>query len=247
MSSPRRKTHKKIKQKTPPTTTTTTDLEYSLLHRPDQSTLVDRNILKDPQVAPTLIKASEKIKWEKKSNYLTHKIHDRPEVTSLIDRGIIKQQEKCDSQRQEVASHLEYLLNHRPHANDLKQKHIMPQVSTSPAIHAVQQKLEKNSHRIILSNLLQQRPSPEEVREKLLPRQASNSTVVLPETAASIIMTISTTTTTTAPTTMTTMTTIMTTVDDGHDYDGDDDDDNSESQHVVDDDDDEDGDHHDNS
>jgi len=155
-------------------------LEDYLLHRPDPATLVDKNILKDPQVAPTLIKASEKIKWEKKSTFLQHKIHDRPEVSDLIDRGIIKtEQERHENHRMEVASHLEYLLNHRPNASDLKQKHIMPSCSASPAIQAVQQKLEKDSHKMMLTSRLQQRPSPEEVQKKILAYQSPLMTTLM--------------------------------------------------------------------
>lgn len=143
-------------------------LEEHLLHRPDSSTLVDKNILKDSQLAPTLIKASEQLKWEKKTCFLQHKIHDRPEASDLIDRGILKQQAQVEIHRQEVSSNLEYLLTHRPLASDLKQKHIIPLCSAAPAIQAVQYKLEKDSQKMMLSSRLLQRPSIEEMQRKMM-------------------------------------------------------------------------------
>jgi hypothetical protein len=144
-------------------------LEQYLKHRPEVNTLVGKNILKDTQLAPTLIQVSEKLKWEKKTAYLQHKINDRPELNSLITRGIIKEKSEVENQRMQVVSNLEYLLNHRPNPKDLKQKHIIPySPTTAPAIQAVQHKLERDSQKIILSNRLMHRPSLEEVKRKIV-------------------------------------------------------------------------------
>ena len=137
------------------------DLEDFLEHRPDSSILIERNILKEVNVAPTLIKVSERLKWEKKTSNLSKKIHDRPEANSLKEKGILKEG-KEDDRKLELAQTLEHSLKNRPLPSDLKQKHILP-LNSAPALQAVQHKLERNSQKLMLNRQLSHRPSIEDV------------------------------------------------------------------------------------
>jgi hypothetical protein len=144
-------------------------LEEYLLQRPDRSILVDKNILRPFNVAPTLASAAERVLWEKKTRALQHKITNRPDKNSLIEKGIIKPE--TQPTREEISFHLETLLKNRPELGELVYKHVLPTQSsffTSPHIASIQKKLETENQKVYLETKLSKRPKTLEEMERKL-------------------------------------------------------------------------------
>ncbi|KAI0633393.1 hypothetical protein C8Q77DRAFT_1114732 [Trametes polyzona] len=66
-------------------------LEKSLAHRPDKHDLIDRNILKDDTVAPSLQAAKEKLQRSQLEDKLEHALQARPKPEELVKGGILKE------------------------------------------------------------------------------------------------------------------------------------------------------------
>ncbi|KAH7922372.1 hypothetical protein BV22DRAFT_1017439 [Leucogyrophana mollusca] len=64
-------------------------LERRLSNRPEKDELVDRNILKDDNVAPALQAAKEKLQRSQLEDKLSHALQQRPKPEELMDKGII--------------------------------------------------------------------------------------------------------------------------------------------------------------
>ncbi|KAI8993503.1 hypothetical protein BDB01DRAFT_847377 [Pilobolus umbonatus] len=69
---------------------TSKTLEEQLAHRPDVQSLVDRNIIKDPKVAPALQQHLEELEKRKIEDNLRHKIDHRPSPAELVEHNILK-------------------------------------------------------------------------------------------------------------------------------------------------------------
>ncbi|EIW63061.1 uncharacterized protein TRAVEDRAFT_141711 [Trametes versicolor FP-101664 SS1] len=65
-------------------------LEKSLAQRPDKHELIDRNILKDDTVAPSLQAAKEKLQRSQLEDKLEHALQARPKPDELVKEGILK-------------------------------------------------------------------------------------------------------------------------------------------------------------
>jgi hypothetical protein len=68
-----------------------TALEKRLYMRPDKQELVERNILKDESLAPSLVAAAEKLKRSQLEDKLGHSIQQRPRPEELIKEGILRE------------------------------------------------------------------------------------------------------------------------------------------------------------
>ncbi|CEP17226.1 hypothetical protein [Parasitella parasitica] len=68
----------------------TKNLEEQLAHRPDIQDLVDRNIIKDPKIAPAIQQQREELGKAKIADNLRHKIDHRPTPEELAEKNILK-------------------------------------------------------------------------------------------------------------------------------------------------------------
>ncbi|KAI0330125.1 hypothetical protein GY45DRAFT_1323999 [Cubamyces sp. BRFM 1775] len=66
-------------------------LEKSLAQRPDKHELIERNILKDDTVAPSLQAAKEKLQRSQLEDKLEHALQARPKPEELVKGGILKE------------------------------------------------------------------------------------------------------------------------------------------------------------
>ncbi|KAI0645392.1 hypothetical protein C8Q79DRAFT_964377 [Trametes meyenii] len=66
-------------------------LEKSLAQRPDKHDLIERNILKDDSVAPSLQAAKEKLQRSQLEDKLEHALQARPKPEELVKEGILKE------------------------------------------------------------------------------------------------------------------------------------------------------------
>ncbi|KAI8374317.1 uncharacterized protein BYT42DRAFT_615491 [Radiomyces spectabilis] len=65
-------------------------LDSLLAHRPDAQELVNKNILKDPKVAPAIQQQRDELSKRKIEDSLRHKINHRPTAEELIEHNILK-------------------------------------------------------------------------------------------------------------------------------------------------------------
>ncbi|OBZ68133.1 hypothetical protein A0H81_11906 [Grifola frondosa] len=72
---------------------TASKLEKYLGQRPDKHELIDRNILKDDSVAPSLQAAKEKLQRSQLEDKLEHALQQRPKPEELVKEGILKETE----------------------------------------------------------------------------------------------------------------------------------------------------------
>ncbi|CAE6480595.1 unnamed protein product [Rhizoctonia solani] len=68
-------------------------LEKGLKERPEKQDLVDRNILKDSKVAPSLQAAQEKLQRAQLEDKLGKALESRPKPEELVDHGILTKDE----------------------------------------------------------------------------------------------------------------------------------------------------------
>jgi len=68
-------------------------LERHLTQRPDKHDLIDRNILKDDSVAPSLQAAREKLQRSQLEDKLEHALQQRPKPEELVKEGILQDTE----------------------------------------------------------------------------------------------------------------------------------------------------------
>lgn len=68
-------------------------LEKAIESRPDQRELVDRNILKDTTVAPSLQAARDRLKRSQLEDKLEGDLQSRPKPEELVKRGILNEDE----------------------------------------------------------------------------------------------------------------------------------------------------------
>ncbi|KZT57732.1 hypothetical protein CALCODRAFT_433672, partial [Calocera cornea HHB12733] len=66
------------------------NLEKALKGRPEKKDLVDRNILKDTNVAPALHAQQAALERSRLENTLEHKLEARPRPSELVREGILK-------------------------------------------------------------------------------------------------------------------------------------------------------------
>ncbi|KAG0309696.1 hypothetical protein BGZ98_009454 [Dissophora globulifera] len=105
-----------------------------LLHdRPAPEELVEKNILKDPKVAPALQQHAEELKKAQLEDTLTHKIESRPAPEELVQQHILHetsvapgiQQQAEELKRTQLESTLNSKLEHRPTPEELVKRHIL--------------------------------------------------------------------------------------------------------------------------
>ncbi|KAL1916920.1 uncharacterized protein VTP21DRAFT_5117 [Calcarisporiella thermophila] len=68
-------------------------LEKFLTKRPEASDLVERNVLKDTHVAPSLQSHAVELERNRLSDELDHKLEKRPDPKELVERNILYENE----------------------------------------------------------------------------------------------------------------------------------------------------------
>ncbi|KAF9426200.1 hypothetical protein BGZ94_006834 [Podila epigama] len=109
------------------------DLDRFLKERPDVNELVQKNILKDPKIAPALQHQAEELKRAQLETALAHKIENRPPVSELIDHNILRdshvapalQSKEAELKRSQLEDLLNTKIHDRPAAQELIDKHIL--------------------------------------------------------------------------------------------------------------------------
>ncbi|KAF8924815.1 hypothetical protein BGZ58_001400 [Dissophora ornata] len=109
------------------------ELNKLLQERPEPAELVEKNILKDPKVAPALQQHAEELKKAQLEDVLTHKIENRPGPKELIEHNILHettvapgiQRQAEEFKRCQLESTLNSKLENRPAPEELIKKHIL--------------------------------------------------------------------------------------------------------------------------
>ncbi|PVG00402.1 hypothetical protein CPB86DRAFT_871926 [Serendipita vermifera] len=68
-------------------------LQKALDHRPNREELVERNILPNSNVAPSLMAAQKELERSKLEDSLNDKIKHRPTAAELVKEGILNEEE----------------------------------------------------------------------------------------------------------------------------------------------------------
>ncbi|KAI9247227.1 hypothetical protein BY458DRAFT_446453 [Sporodiniella umbellata] len=111
------------------------NLENQIAHRSNVQDLVDRNIMRDPRVAPAIQRQQEDLERRQVKDSLRHKIDHRPSLEELIDRNIMKgshlsvapalQKNRSELEKRMLHDKLEHKLNERPQFNELVSQGIL--------------------------------------------------------------------------------------------------------------------------
>ncbi|GAN03262.1 rpel repeat protein [Mucor ambiguus] len=115
-------------------------LEAQLAHRPDVQDLVDRNIIKDPKVAPAIQQQREELEKRKIEDSLRHKIDHRPSPETLVEQNILKdpkiapslQRHQLDLERNLLQDTLEHKIQERPDPAELVEQGILTKEEVPP-------------------------------------------------------------------------------------------------------------------
>ncbi|KAB5595178.1 hypothetical protein CTheo_1466 [Ceratobasidium theobromae] len=108
-------------------------LEKSLRERPEKKELVERNILKDSNIAPALQAAQERLQRAQLEDKLGHALQERPEKKELVERNILKDSNVAPAlqavqdrlQRAQLEDKLEHALKDRPTPEKLVKEGIL--------------------------------------------------------------------------------------------------------------------------
>ncbi|KAG0052082.1 hypothetical protein BGZ83_003015 [Gryganskiella cystojenkinii] len=109
------------------------ELDRFLKERPNQQELVNKNILKDPKIAPALQVHAEELKRAKLETALAHKIESRPSVAELMNHNILHasnvapalQGKEAELKRSQLEDMLKTKIQERPSPDTLIEKHIL--------------------------------------------------------------------------------------------------------------------------
>ncbi|KAI8581718.1 hypothetical protein K450DRAFT_230843 [Umbelopsis ramanniana AG] len=120
--------------KSPVTSPAAEKLDAFLSHRPDQQELVEKNILKDPKIAPSLQQHREELAKRQIEDSLRHKIEARPKKEDLVEHNILKnttaapaiQAQQAELQRSRLQNALEHKMQERPQPDQLIKQGILP-------------------------------------------------------------------------------------------------------------------------
>jgi len=68
-------------------------LDKAISHRPEKQELVEKNILKDDNVAPALQAAKEQLQRAQLEDKIDHGLQSRPKADDLVKKGILQADE----------------------------------------------------------------------------------------------------------------------------------------------------------
>ncbi|KAM3578899.1 hypothetical protein VKS41_008692 [Umbelopsis sp. WA50703] len=119
--------------KSPLTSPAAEKLDAFLSHRPEQQELVEKNILKDPKVAPSLQQQREELAKKQIQDSLRHKIDSRPTKEDLVEHNILKntsaapaiQAQQADLERNRLQNALGQKIQDRPQHEQLIEQGIL--------------------------------------------------------------------------------------------------------------------------
>ncbi|KAI8642820.1 hypothetical protein BD408DRAFT_432074 [Parasitella parasitica] len=65
-------------------------LEEQLANRPNAQDLVDRNIMKDPKIAPAIQQHRDELEKHRIADKLNKELHERPDRQKLVEEHILR-------------------------------------------------------------------------------------------------------------------------------------------------------------
>ncbi|KAF8949402.1 hypothetical protein BGZ47_003814 [Haplosporangium gracile] len=123
----------------------TQDFDKFLKERPAPEELVEKNILKEPKIAPALQQHAEDLKKSQLEDALNSKLEHRPPASELIDHNILHesnvapelQKQAEELKRWQLENKLAEKLEARPQPSELVEQHILHESEVDPALRDV--------------------------------------------------------------------------------------------------------------
>ncbi|KAF9912406.1 hypothetical protein EC991_011098 [Linnemannia zychae] len=120
----------------------TQDFDKFLKERPAPEELVEKNILKDPKIAPALQQHAEELKKSQLEDALNSKLEHRPPAAELIDHNILHesnvapglQRQAEELKRSQLEDKLAAKIETRPRPSELVEQHILHASEVDPAL-----------------------------------------------------------------------------------------------------------------
>ncbi|KAF8342311.1 uncharacterized protein EI90DRAFT_1329655 [Cantharellus anzutake] len=148
----------------PNSTANAARLEKVLPHRPEKHELVDRNILKDSNVAPALQAREAELKRAQIGDVIERNIQQRKRtIDGYTYIPPLPKPDESPIDADESRHKLEKSLKQRPEKDELVEKNILKNSNAAPALQAAQAELQRSQLEDKLEHALQQRPEPAEL------------------------------------------------------------------------------------
>eukprot|EP00128_Syssomonas_multiformis_P017015 Colp12_sorted_trinity150504_noHs@17896 len=147
-------------QKLPEFTTTAEHLQKKLELRADKQSLVEKNIIKDTGVAPSLQANAEQLVKRQRAASLSAAIANRPDMQTLVDKHIVPDPNSDpESERKKIEQKLTNHMLTRPDQDDLINRNIL---KGEPE----EEEMTKEEKQAELDYKLQRRPTIRELEER---------------------------------------------------------------------------------
>ncbi|KAK3830586.1 MAG: hypothetical protein JOS17DRAFT_746815 [Linnemannia elongata] len=148
----------------------TQDFDKFLKERPAPEELVEKNILKDPKIAPALQQHAEELKKSQLEDVLNSKLEHRPPASELIDHNILHesnvapglQKQAEELKRSQLVDKLEGKLDTRPRPSELVEQHILHESEVDPALRDA----DRSAVDTLASAPIENLPSPKTIAAK---------------------------------------------------------------------------------
>ncbi|KAF9145952.1 hypothetical protein BGX30_005768 [Mortierella sp. GBA39] len=150
----------------------TQDFDKFLKERPAPEELVEKNILKDPKIAPGLQQQAEELKKSQLEDALSSKLEHRPPASELIDHNILHesnvapglQRHMEELKRSQLEDMLAGKLETRPRPSELVEHHILHASEVDPALR--DDDADRNTFDTSASAPIENLPSPNTIAAK---------------------------------------------------------------------------------
>jgi len=144
-------------------------LERQLSNRPEKQELVEKNILKNTNVAPALHAKQEDLKRAQIGDKIDNMLQNRVRALSGAETPPL-QPDETPIDPTVSAAKLERKLTQRPDEQELKERNILKNSNVAPALQGIEEGLKRAQLEDKLEHMLLQRPKPGElVSEGILP------------------------------------------------------------------------------
>ncbi|KAF8977483.1 hypothetical protein BGZ46_007351, partial [Entomortierella lignicola] len=149
-------------------------LDKFLQGRPAPEELVEKNILKDPKLAPSLQSQAEELKKAQLEDTLNNKLEHRPPVSELVEHNIIHEPNVAPSlqkhaeelKRSQLEDTLEHKIGQRPPPSELIEHHILHESNVYPEHQRQEEEQKRQQLEKDLNAKLENRPSPGTLLDK---------------------------------------------------------------------------------
>ncbi|KAF9111947.1 hypothetical protein BGX27_004207 [Mortierella sp. AM989] len=150
------------------------ELDKFLQERPAPEELVEKNILKDPKVAPSLQQHAEELKKAQLEDALNSKLEHRPPISELVDHNIIHephvapslQKQAEELKRSQLEDSLAHKIVSRPTPSELIEHNILHESKVYPEHQRKEEELKRIQLEKDLNAKLENRPSQDTLLEK---------------------------------------------------------------------------------